>query len=660
MRSASLWMAQFLFMASLLIPLHAMPHFIIADKDEYKLVHEALASYNEGDFQRALIIAQDIANVTHQDAIRWLALMEADDDKGLMELIDFYHLKPNWPFLSVTRKRIEQLFTDKTSHKIGLDWFARHQPLTIKGQKAYLKMLINHSSDHRLIKEIVKEIWREGNLNETEERYFERKYGQYLSSEDYYYRIDKLIWQKHYADARKLARHLDKDLAHLINARLAYLEDKLGKELLLKLVPRKYLDNEGLLFSIMLRSSEDDKHHLFNQYFAKINNLQDMNYVERWCGLINMEIRNLLEAGHADAAYELSLRGCDFSKSKAADSYWMSGWIALRHLEDPELAIEHFDKQLHLVKMPISKSRAAYWLGRSYEAMHNDLESERYYKIAAQYPFTFYGLLAHEELGNKILHNVLAQEMHVFSEMELAQLSQNRNMCIAYIISQSRWYDLAHHLISEELDKTDSRYHKHLIVVAGKHFGKPDLALVAAKKAMYHNIVDYEAAFPYIKEDFMNKPILVNALTRQESLFNKNAMSSVGAMGLMQLMPQTARMSAKELGIEYEEKRLLRDGKYNMQLGSNHIDQLHHNLNSNILSIASYNAGDTPIKKWLSRFGDPRKMEHTYDVIDWIEHIPYAETRNYVHRVIENMQIYRSRIQGKNDLEVKISEDLKS
>lgn len=638
----------------------AIAHFIIPDKNHHTLVTDALSSYNEGDLAQAIKIAKSLPDKTHRTALTWLVLMEVEDEQALEELIGFYRSQNDWPFLTVTRKKIEQSFNDKSRPKMVLDWFKEHPPLTTKGQKTYLKFLIHGQVDQKTIAELVKDIWLDGNFSDTEERYFEQKYGQYLSEEDYYRRIDNLIWQKQYAEARKLTRHLGSDRAHLVNARLAYLEDKTGKELLLKLVPRKYLDNEGLLYSILMRSSEDDDHELFNKYFSKIKSLQDLSHTERWCCLVNMEVRNLLENGFYDEAYHLSLRACDFSKSKAADSYWLSGWIALRSLEDPQLAIEHFSKQLELVKMPISKSRAAYWLGRSYAELDNSGEAQKYYKMAAQYPFTFYGLLAQEELGNKYLKGVLNHNLPDFSEAELSQLSGSRNMNIAYIVSQSRWYDLAHHLISEELEKTDSHYHKHLIVIAGKKFGRPDLGLVAAKKAMYHNIVDYEAAYPYIKESFMNKPILVNALTRQESLFNKNAVSSAGAMGLMQLMPQTAKISAKQLGLSYDEKKLTRDGKYNLKLGSNHIDQLHGDLNSNILAIASYNAGDTPIKKWVVRFGDPRKMKNTYDIIDWVEKIPYGETRNYVHRVVENMQIYRSLIDGKTDLAVRISDDLKS
>jgi len=638
----------------------AQAHFIITDPSHHDLVMDALSSYNEGDLDKTINITKNIHNKTHRDAITWLVLMEVDNESSLMKLIEFYKSKSDWPFLTVTRRRIEQSFTDRSDSRMVLDWFKNYPPVTTKGQKTFLKFLSNKDENKQNLAGLVKEIWHDANFSEVEERHFEQKYGKYLTEDDYYTRIDGLIWQKNYSEARKLTRHLSTERAHLVNARLAYLEDKTGRELLLRLVPRKHLNTEGLLFSIMLRSSEDDDHSSFNQYFSRIKNIQDMNYVDRWCGLVNMEIRNLLENGHYDEAYHLSLRACDFNKSQEADKAWMSGWIALRSLDDQEVAIEHFSKQMKIVKMPISRSRAAYWLGRSYQELGNEEEARKYYHQAAEYPFTFYGMLASEELGNKHLKDLMRSKLPHFSEKELAQLNQSRNMNIAYIVSQSRWYYLAHHLISDELDKTDSEYHKHLIVFAGKKFGRPDIGLVASKKAMYHNVVDYEAAFPYMKEDFMNKPILVNALTRQESLFNKNAISHAGAMGLMQLMPKTAQLSANQLGVGYDEKKLTRDGKYNLRLGSHHIDYLYEGLKSNIMAIASYNAGDSPIKKWVIRFGDPRKMNNTHEIVDWVEKIPYNETRNYVQRVIENMQIYRSRIHGNPDLEISISNDLKS
>ena len=638
---------------------NAHGHFIINNEEHHDLVKDALESYNDGNYSQALEISKSLENKTHQNSIRWLVFMEAGNQEETQRLIKFYEGNKDWPFRTATKKRIEQSFNESTDPSLVIGWFSKYPAVSAKGEKIYLKAL-SHSKQQnkKALINLVRSIWHDSPFTPTEERIFESKYAEYLTQDDHLKRIDYLIWQKNYQEARKLTRHLDKDHAHLFNARLAFLENKTGKEFLLKLVPRHLKNDQGLLYSILLRYSEEDDHQAYNQYLDNID-LANMENVQGWCNLINLQVRNLIEAELYTEAYDLSLRGCRHNVVTMTDAEWLSGWIALRSLEDSDLAKEHFTRLVNNVKMPISSSRAAYWLARAYQASNEPEEAKKWYIKASDYPFTFYGQLSLEELGHKKINNIFENKVPKFSDEELKTLSANHNLNIAYIVSQSRWYDLAYLLINEELEKASSQELKYMIVAAGKKFGRMDLSMVAAKRAMYQNVADYEAAYPYIKENFMNRPVLVNSLTRQESLFNRNAVSSAGAMGLMQLMPKTAIMTAKQLGIKYSEAALTRDGKYNLRLGSHHIDQLHGTLGSNILSIASYNAGESPIHRWIVRFGDPRKINNTHEIVDWIEKIPYSETRNYVQRVIENMQIYHSIIHNKKDLDITISKDLR-
>jgi soluble lytic murein transglycosylase len=198
-----------------------------------------------------------------------------------------------------------------------------------------------------------------------------------------------------------------------------------------------------------------------------------------------------------------------------------------------------------------------------------------------------------------------------------------------------------------------------LIADLAEEIGRPDLGVGAAKKALYAGVTLLRAGYPVIRlpQAAGSERALLLALTRQESAFDTNALSPTGARGLMQLMPATARQVAKSLSLPYADRRLSADGLYNLTLGRTYLDRLIGNFNgSYVLAIAAYNAGAARVHQWVEQFGDPRGPGT--DAVDWVETIPFGETRNYVQRVLENLQVYRLRI-GDRSLAFSLPSDLR-
>ena len=339
-----------------------------------------------------------------------------------------------------------------------------------------------------------------------------------------------------------------------------------------------------------------------------------------------------------------------------AEAEWHAGWLALRFLNKPREASQHFKIMYDGVNYPISKSRAAYWLGEASFELGQKQKANEWYRKAAKFNTTFYGQLAAAKIEkdnfkvknsfsfdneefNKFLKKDLPKAVVLLNELNLSQESK----------------DILRHLGSEEKTLKEQIY----AGLLSQEINRLDFAIQIAKQASYQNINLLELNYPIIEtpKKVSNKNILqqevILALIRQESEFDGRANSWAGAKGLMQIMPATGKLVAKQAGLGYSRSKLTEDEFFNLQIGSFYISNLTENLSgAKYMAFAAYNAGPHRVKRWIRRFGDPRKGE--IDPVDWIELIPFNETRNYVQRVIENIQVYKYVINKKtvtNDIE---------
>lgn len=357
--------------------------------------------------------------------------------------------------------------------------------------------------------------------------------------------------------------------------------------------------------------------------------------------------RDMLEEGnHRDAFESVKYKYKNYNGESRSDALWLSGWIALRFLKDPATAIQYFDRQFREAGTPITKARAAYWAGRSYEAAGQKDNAAKWYAQGARYDTYFYGQLAALKINKDYVlrlpdysppnnidaHNFMTDE-RIRAARILDALGDTQNPRLFLL----KYLDEDGRTVSDYL----------LVVMLAQQTTNYEWAVIAGKKAAAVEVQIPHANYPVlVYEPSEIEKGLMMAIIRQESQLNRYAKSSAGAAGMMQLMPSTAENVAKMVGVRYSYENLF-DKDYNMTLGSYYLGKRVKDFDgSYILAIASYNAGIGNVKKWVDRFGDPRRMRNIDDIIDWCESIPFSETRNYVQRVTENLQVYRARLNG--------------
>jgi soluble lytic murein transglycosylase len=366
--------------------------------------------------------------------------------------------------------------------------------------------------------------------------------------------------------------------------------------------------------------------------------------------------RKLLDLGDAKMAYDVANGAAPpISDNFRAEQHFTAGWIALRFLRDPGIAMAHFARIADGATNPITLARSYYWQARAAEALGRDQDARALFDAAAHYPTAYYGQLARARLG---LDEVTLRELPDPSPdrrmLELARVFE-----ILYAIDNR---DLIASMAADLGDKaTDIGALVTLADISARHndaravllIGKPALGRgFPMERYAFPNfgVPDYQPIGPPVE------PCVVYSIVRQESAFNPRVVSSANAIGLMQVTPAAGRDTAKRFGVTFDQRRLMDDVTYNAQLGSAELgNDIANWRGSYILAFSAYNAGPRRAKEWIEQYGDPRDPK--VDPIDWIERIPISETRNYVERVIENMQVYRALIE--NNPKLMIEADLR-
>jgi len=356
-----------------------------------------------------------------------------------------------------------------------------------------------------------------------------------------------------------------------------------------------------------------------------------------------------LQKGHVTDAYRL-VKDHQLKEGPGfADAEWLAGWISLRFLDDPKTAFTHFQTMYEYVNFPISKARGAYWTARAAEALKQEEAADLWFRIAATMPTAYYGQLAAAHLGPghglrlPVQPDPVAQEIAAFEKMDLVRVVE--------ILSKVGESERLKYFILALNDYKETPGWRTLTARLSVDHGRPDVGITIAKRSSRQGEELIEAGYPSLEAPplrirspkFPLEVPLVMAMIRQESAFYVRAKSHANARGLMQILPRTARRVARSLKIRYSKKRLMTDPDYNMTLGQAYIAGLIDEFDgSYVLAISAYNAGPGRARKWAKLNGNPR--ERTIDTIDWIEMIPFNETRNYVQRVLENLQIYRLKL----------------
>ncbi|MCH2250468.1 MAG: lytic transglycosylase domain-containing protein, partial [Cognatishimia sp.] len=442
-------------------------------------------------------------------------------------------------------------------------------------------------------------------------------------------------------------------------ARLALREDRTGVDVLINAIPAHLADDPGLAYERFLWRMHKDRDAEAAALIMQRSEDRSLGNAEAWAKRRLALARSEMRAGRPAQAYKIASQHGLADGSDFAQLEWLSGYLALRYLGEDWLALQHFVFFEQAVQTPISLGRAGYWIGRAYEALGDEASAQRAYAGGGAYQTTFYGLLAAEKAGLPVDQSLsgglsvpnwrgAAFARSTVHEAALMFLTSGEGA-----LAERFWLHLAEsqdvlgmaQLGAMALELGDP----HIAVKLGKYFASQGIEIHAP----------YYALHPLAQRTDLPVPTeLALAIARRESEFDPSVVSHANAYGLMQILPGTAKLVAGAIGVSYNKSKLLSDPNYNVTLGTAYLDGLSDEFQGNIIMMsAGYNAGPRRPAAWMDRMGDPRKAGGP-DIIDWIEHIPFTETRNYVMRVAESLPIYRARL-GKDPLPVPFSQEIK-
>ena len=574
----------------------------------------------------------------------WMYFREEEAESDFTLLAQFIRGNPDWPLMSALREKAEKGMPSNLTNGEITAWFADYPPLTAAGLDRYLGALVDTGKKAEA-KKVIAGWWASKLTTREDQKLIYYKYGELLDANAHRRRLDTLLFSGQYTNARAIAEVLGHGYPELAEARIAIAEDKPGLGALIAKIPRGLQDDPGLLYE---RLRWRRKNNLDVEAMQILNNPPPASQIqnpEGWWKERHIIIRRLLEQKMYESAYLLTAKHGQISGFSHAEAEWLAGWLALRYLNSPSKAAKHFEALYKNVSTPVSRARGAYWMGRTAEALGQAQTAESWYREAAKYQTVFYGQLAGEKLGLKnALPNAQAPDL---SSADLAQMNRNDMVRAAHLFpaaGMKRESSLFLDWFAETQGTPKAyRFAAELASDMKQYYDAVKIAKEATTKGLFLTAQSY----PVITGRLRNVGVewaLVHSIVRQESMFDPTAVSPAGAMGMMQLMPATAKNIARQAGVSYS-TRQLENPDYNIRIGTYYLQELLERYNDSYpLAIAAYNAGPSRVDSWIKTFGDPRNGGA--DLVDWIEMMPIYETRNYVQRVMESVYVYRLRLKG--------------
>ncbi len=607
------------------------------------------------------------------DAARWpeaYGLAASAKDKRLLDALAWRHMRTTgpgspsigdrlaflerhstWPLASVIQRITEdEMYSNPYPNQSAVAFFQKFPPQSGLGKAVYARALLatgNRGEATRL----AREAWVEADLSSGRETAFLKDMGSLLRAEDHLARADRLVWDQDYEDARRLLPRLSGADRALIEARIILGSGQGNADAAVAKVPAARQGDPGLVFE---RVRWRRKAGLDVSAIELLLNKGDtVGREDRWWWERAILLRDALDRGEVSAAFALAKSHEHDEGLAFAEGEWYAGWIALRNLNKPQVALGHFEALYNGVSTPISRSRGAYWSGRAAAAAGQADKAKAWYAKAAEFPATFYGQLAIEAMGEPLSKYFPKQDVTP-TEADKIAISGDPLVAVASRLAQIRRdQDMLSFLL--ELERQyDSPGARKLIADIPLKAGLTGEAVFFSRRASLDGTLLVEAGYPLpagVKERVQAlgqqhglEPALILGIIRQESNFDANARSPAGALGLMQLMPNTAKLVARQENVALNLGHLTADPHLNMRLGSRYLGQLVRDFGgSYVMSIAGYNAGPGRPRQW-ARDNDRVRHGPLTDAVDWIESIPFRETRNYVQRVLEGTMVYRLRL----------------
>lgn len=604
--------------------------------------------------------------------VEWVLLRDNGEEQTFEEITDFIKANPDWPRLSAIRNKAERAIDFENNDKSLLAWFEAYPPRTIEGATAYAEALYRGGLRDEAA-EVAQRAWIRFNMKQSDERAFLARFKGYLEAAHHQARLDRLLWDNRRTAARRQMKRVDKGYRALAEARILMLQRKRTAGKALKKVPESLAGNQGLVYEWVRWNRRREKDTVAIEALLAFGG--EMTHQKRWWTERQLLARRALGNDDPATAYRLVKDHGLKNGVEFAEAEFMAGWIALRFLDMPHPAFEHFSNLYKNVRTPISLSRAAYWAGRAAEAAGDGDIARQWFRTAARGHMAFYGQLAGQRIGiatdpepprepeimpgavDSFERDQMVRAIRLLASLRAAQADAKKASrkekidpagdptgFLAQLDDSKALVPFLRHVARRAATVEDWI----LTARLARDSGRIDIAVYIARRAARDGVVLSELGYPTIVlvQDIAPGPALLHALIRQESAFDVEAHSRAGARGLMQLMPATARTVARRLKVKgHSTARLTSDPYHNLVLGGAYLESmLTRYEGSMIMAVAAYNAGPHRVDKWIIDNGDPRGTLD--DAIDWIESIPFSETRNYVQRVMEALPIYRQKLDG--------------
>jgi soluble lytic murein transglycosylase len=620
-----------------------------ADTDALENVIELIRKHRPDDATR---IEATISDPVAKKLAEWIILRSDNNNATVERYRAFLSANPSWPSQTFLRRRLEAaLWDDHREDAIVWSWFESESPISAKGRFALAKAMLARG-DRANAERLVREAWRNDPMSEDTESAALDLFGALLTPGDQKARMDLLLYGSEHEAAMRAAKRLGSGYVALAKARIASYKKASNTGSLLEAVPHELRSDAGYLFSKIQLLRREEKFAEAAQLMlsaprdpARLYNLDEW-WIER-----RLLARKMVDTGEHRTAYliarDAALPTRDIYKT---EQEFTAGWIALRFLTDPALAAQHFARIGVGSVNPTTLARAGYWQGRAAEAAGRSQEARTAYAAAAEQSTSYYGQLARAKLGMPQLdlndppsaRSRGVERLEIVRAVQLLFDLDERDIAIPIFADMGENGDpdaLA------GLGELTSRYgYARGMLLVGK---------AALNRGLRFDFYAYPVTGipPYSPIGPEVEKSVIFAIARQESAFNPGDVSPAQAYGLMQVTPDAGRYVCKRAGVPFDLARMKNDSAYNAALGAAELGGLLEDFRgSYIMTFAAYNAGRGSLKKWIDRYGDPRDPK--VDAVDWVELIPFAETRNYVQRIMENLQVYRARFGGGTRLQI--------
>jgi len=609
-------------------------------------VKEAIDLARKAKTEDATAARNAIADPAGQRLVDWFILRHSETTANFTRYAAFIATNPEWPSMALMRRRAEARLWQERSDAATVHAFTADRPTTAKGKFALARVLLNEGDRDGATK-LVREAWRSEELSDRSEADAYEAFRDLLTREDHRARMDRRIGAKDLAGAKRAAQRLGDDELAIVKA-CGAVRGKSDKALdqLDSVATEARKDLGYTLCRVQWMLGQNKIDDAARVMIAAAPDTMAQQDTDQWWRERRTLARKLLDQGKFQTAYEVVRPAAPpDNEYYRADVHFMSGWIALRYLDDPKTAAAHFALIDQESKNPIVLARANYWRGRAAEARGEKDKMRASYEAAARYPTAYYGQLARVKLGiDGIELRAPAPTLAAASDAP----SADERLRAANMLYEIGERDVVLYFAADLAEQCSDVA---VLEALGELTGRRNDArtmLQVGKPALGRGLALDHYAFPTIGIP-RHSPIgpeiersIIYSVARTESAFDQRDKSPANAVGLMQVTPEAGRDTAKRFGVSYDWDRMVSDPVYNTQMGAGELSALLSEYKgSHIMTFAGYNAGRGRVRDWVKAYGDPR--DPNVDAVDWVERIPFSETRNYVQRVMENVLVYRAR-----------------